>query len=553
VTLSAKVAAAGVGTRGGRAALDAETGAKLLGAALVALLGVLVLVLVPVMLVGGAATSCQNQAETRFGPDEPELEAMEIAVRVHEVGTAMRVPRRHILAAFATVIVEAGGGATMRNPMCYGPGECDADSVGAFQQRNIPPWNRRNRRNVREAARSFYEQARTADRPGMPLGDLAQAVQRSRYPDRFAVAVPRAAWFLERVLKLAPRRYARLAGDSGLGYASDAKRGATRFAAAAAAGQGRLGAAARREPAADVRRLAWPTVEGPVVSPFGPRWGRMHEGIDIAAPSGAPIGAAASGVIVLRGFVSGYGNYICIRHAPRFSTCYAHMSALGKQPHGATVPQGTVIGWVGCTGHCLGPHLHFETRLSGSAADPAVDPIPYLQGAQVPQASEGAGTEPATCMPETGGRPVSTAGGELAWPANRAGLIIGRANVPGSTHDPNAWPDNWQSDNALDIALPLGTPIVAVEDGVICPSCGFGSSGSGGRFAGARLTLNIRANQVYYAHLLRIFARPGEWVRRGQVVATSGSANGVAHLHIAVLNGEPLLLMAPRRGPARLA
>jgi murein DD-endopeptidase MepM/ murein hydrolase activator NlpD len=548
VALPAKLAAAAAASRGGRAALDPEIGAKLAGGAAAALLGVLALILAPVMLFGGAATSCQSQGEGAFGPDEPDLEPIEIAVRVYDVGTAMRAPRPHVLAAFATVIVEAGGGVTMRNPMCYRPGECDADSVGAFQQRNIAPWNRRNRRNVREAARSFYEQARVADRPGMPVGDLAQAVQGSRYPDRYTLALPLAALFLDRVLALTPRQYARLAGRAAAGFAAAGQPGTTHFAEGTG-GRDRLLPAARREPAAGVGTLAWPTVQGPVVSPFGPRWGRMHEGVDIAAPTGASVYAAASGVIVLEGFVSGYGNYVCIRHAPRFSTCYAHMSAFAGQPQGATIPQGAVIGRVGCTGHCFGPHLHFETRLSGGSADPAVDPMPYLRGASVAQGGEDGGPELAECMPE-GGRPVSTAGGELAWPANRAGAIVGRPNVPGSTHDPNAWPDNWQSDNALDIALPLGRPIVAVEDGVICPSCGFGPSGSGGSFAGARLTLNIRGNQVYYAHLLRILARPGQRVGRGQVIATSGSANGVAHLHIAVRDGDAELLMTLRRGPA---
>jgi murein DD-endopeptidase MepM/ murein hydrolase activator NlpD len=118
--------------------------------------------------------------------------------------------------------------------------------------------------------------------------------------------------------------------------------------------------------------LIWP-VNGPVVSPFGPRWGRLHAGIDIAAPSGTPMRAAASGRVVLLGWTGGYGNYTCIQHAGALSTCYAHQSRYGTSM-GATVSQGDIIGYVGCTGHCFGDHLHFETRINGAP----VNPMGYL-------------------------------------------------------------------------------------------------------------------------------------------------------------------------------
>jgi murein DD-endopeptidase MepM/ murein hydrolase activator NlpD len=117
--------------------------------------------------------------------------------------------------------------------------------------------------------------------------------------------------------------------------------------------------------------LIWP-VNGPVVSGFGMRWGRLHAGIDIAAPSGTPIRAADSGRVVLQGSVGGYGNYTCISHGS-LSTCYAHQSRFASS-RGASVSQGQVIGFVGCTGHCFGDHLHFETRVNGSP----VNPMGYL-------------------------------------------------------------------------------------------------------------------------------------------------------------------------------
>ena len=118
--------------------------------------------------------------------------------------------------------------------------------------------------------------------------------------------------------------------------------------------------------------LIWP-VSGPVVSPFGYRWGRLHAGIDIAVPYGTPIHAAAAGTVVLAGWVSGYGNYTCIDHGGGMATCYAHQSSFAVS-QGAAVSQGQVIGYVGCTGHCFGPHLHFEVRINGAP----VDPLGYL-------------------------------------------------------------------------------------------------------------------------------------------------------------------------------
>jgi murein DD-endopeptidase MepM/ murein hydrolase activator NlpD len=118
--------------------------------------------------------------------------------------------------------------------------------------------------------------------------------------------------------------------------------------------------------------LIWP-VSGPVTSPFGMRWGRMHEGIDIGVPYGTPIHAAASGRVIYAGWMSGYGNLVAIDHGRGMSTAYGHQSRIAVSL-GQTVSQGEVIGYVGCTGHCFGPHLHFEVRINGTP----VDPMGYL-------------------------------------------------------------------------------------------------------------------------------------------------------------------------------
>jgi murein DD-endopeptidase MepM/ murein hydrolase activator NlpD len=116
----------------------------------------------------------------------------------------------------------------------------------------------------------------------------------------------------------------------------------------------------------------WP-VNGTLTSPFGYRWGRMHEGIDISVAEGTPIRAAKPGNIVIAAYTGGYGNYTCVDHGGGLSSCYAHQSSYAVSP-GDGVEQGEVIGYSGNTGSSTGPHLHFEIRVNGSA----VDPLGYL-------------------------------------------------------------------------------------------------------------------------------------------------------------------------------
>jgi peptidoglycan DL-endopeptidase CwlO len=118
--------------------------------------------------------------------------------------------------------------------------------------------------------------------------------------------------------------------------------------------------------------LIWP-VNGPITSPFGMRWGSMHEGVDIGVPAGTPIRAAKAGTVAIAAYTGGYGNYTCIEHGGGLSTCYGHQSSFAVSA-GDSVSQGEVVGYVGCTGHCFGDHLHFEVRVNGTA----VDPMGYL-------------------------------------------------------------------------------------------------------------------------------------------------------------------------------
>jgi septal ring factor EnvC (AmiA/AmiB activator) len=121
--------------------------------------------------------------------------------------------------------------------------------------------------------------------------------------------------------------------------------------------------------------LIWP-VSGPVTSPFGYRClagvCRLHSGIDIGVPIGTPVHAAAAGRVIFAGVMDGYGNIVVIDHGNGMATAYAHLSAI--YAGGGTVSQGQVIAASGCTGHCFGPHLHFEVRINGNP----VDPMGYL-------------------------------------------------------------------------------------------------------------------------------------------------------------------------------
>jgi murein DD-endopeptidase MepM/ murein hydrolase activator NlpD len=120
--------------------------------------------------------------------------------------------------------------------------------------------------------------------------------------------------------------------------------------------------------------MIWPA-EGTLTSGFGWRWGRVHQGIDIAAPTGTPILAAASGTVDYAGWNDGgYGNMVDIRHDDGTITRYGHLSAIYVKT-GQPINQAQVIAAMGSTGFSTGPHLHFEIRPGGGRA---VDPMSFL-------------------------------------------------------------------------------------------------------------------------------------------------------------------------------
>lgn len=121
--------------------------------------------------------------------------------------------------------------------------------------------------------------------------------------------------------------------------------------------------------------FSWP-VTGTITSPFGWRSNPFggapdfHPGLDIAAPTGTTVTAAAGGTVIMAQWYGGYGNYILIDHGGGYSTGYGHLSAI-YVANGQTVQRGQAIGAVGSTGASTGPHLHFEVRINGKPVDPA--------------------------------------------------------------------------------------------------------------------------------------------------------------------------------------
>jgi murein DD-endopeptidase MepM/ murein hydrolase activator NlpD len=121
--------------------------------------------------------------------------------------------------------------------------------------------------------------------------------------------------------------------------------------------------------------FSWP-VTGTITSPFGWRSNpfggapEFHQGLDIAAPMGTTVTAAASGTVIMAQWYGGYGNYILIDHGGGYSTGYGHLSAIYVS-NGQSIQRGQAIGAVGSTGQSTGPHLHFEVRIAGKPVDPA--------------------------------------------------------------------------------------------------------------------------------------------------------------------------------------
>ncbi|MGY1711767.1 M23 family metallopeptidase [Geodermatophilus sp. SYSU D00758] len=169
----------------------------------------------------------------------------------------------------------------------------------------------------------------------------------------------------ERLQELTASRTAREAEQAAAAQAQvEADRLASEAAAAAAA------EAARPQ-------AVLPVAGARLTSGFGERWGRMHAGIDLAAPMRTPEYAAMDGVVLEAGPASGYGLVVYIQHENGDVTVYGHMDEILVQP-GQVVRAGDTIALLGNRGQSTGPHLHFEVIIGGLGGE-KVDPVPWLR------------------------------------------------------------------------------------------------------------------------------------------------------------------------------
>ena len=128
------------------------------------------------------------------------------------------------------------------------------------------------------------------------------------------------------------------------------------------------------------RQFAWPVTAGTLSSPFGMRNGVMHDGVDIAAPTGTPVHAADDGVVIYSGRLRGYGDVVIVQHSGGYVTVYGH-NERNLVREGAHVTRGEEIAELGATGRATGPNLHFEVRYHNQAQNPlAYLPTPETAG-----------------------------------------------------------------------------------------------------------------------------------------------------------------------------
>lgn len=284
-------------------------------------------------------------------------------------------------------------------------------------------------------------------------------------------------------------------------------------------------------------------------------------GIDPSNPIQSLDGAAK----LMAGYVKKYGSYENALRAYNAgpaaiakSRGFAETNAYVKKILGGSTPASTKS----AASRAAAPKTSTGTASSVTAAhdvpDPeeaslmaltqnlGVRPLPKLGSAGVlgraqqilasGQATKTVGTQvtqgtPATTSTKASSAAVGRRNGRVE-PAGDAAKIIGTPYT--GTHTLG----NWQSDNAVDIAVPEGTPLRALQDGVVIKVKHHPQDG--GRFAGDQITVKgANGNEYFYAHGSKTDVKPGQRIKRGQVIGRSGSANGVAHLHFGQMKGDP--------------
>jgi murein DD-endopeptidase MepM/ murein hydrolase activator NlpD len=328
----------------------------------------LAITMLPLLAVGSlVALAAVTVASTSCAP--PEGDTAEVgswdaaqrsnAVRIVQVGAALGIPRRGWVIAVATAIQES----RLYNVGFLGAAN-DHDSLGLFQQRPSQGWGTPAQvSDPTYAATAFYRALlRVPDWQSLPLTVAAQRVQRSAYPDAYARHEPTATALVDQA-----------AAQLGLPDACS-----TGWVSPLPAGSYQL------------------------ASGYGPRWGSFHYGVDLSAPTGTPIHAAAAGSVVGADCTSpfcdrpgtvaddgtpttpGCGWRVQIQHPGGIATTYCHAFALTVHT-GQSVVAGQTIGYVGSTGNSTGAHLHFQVHQGPPPISNAttIDPLPFLRGVGV--------------------------------------------------------------------------------------------------------------------------------------------------------------------------
>jgi murein DD-endopeptidase MepM/ murein hydrolase activator NlpD len=314
----------------------------ILGAPVVAVLALtfgLVIVLVPANP-SVAEPDCVVQTPGAITDMHLDQEQLRVARVILDVARELNVPPRGWVVALAAGMQESG-----LRPLDYG----DRDSLGVFQQRTA--WGTvAQRLDPRASASMFFTGGHAGQRgllniPGwanLSVTAAAQAVQVSAHPDAYAT------WE-----NLAVRLVDQLGGvDAGCEPAGLWVSPLGRASYVLTAGFGECGA----------------------------HWAACHTGQDFAAPTGAPVIAASTGVVTYAGWDGAYGNAVHLLHVGGVSTWYAHLSRIDTT-RGARLDAGDLVGLVGATGNTTGPHLHLEVRHGSSAATAGtpVDPLAWLR------------------------------------------------------------------------------------------------------------------------------------------------------------------------------
>lgn len=223
------------------------------------------------------------------------------------------------------------------------------------------------------AAKAILVPLVLAGSTGSAFGGLAMSASASEQPTAVSAAAVSTSReeseqvLLERAQQSEQRASRQRAAAAEQAAAAEAARIAAEKAAAAKATATK---AAEETAAADKAATTFSRPgTGRLTSGYGPRWGRMHRGIDLAAGTGSPIRAAAAGTVISAGLEGGYGRAVRIRHADGSETLYAHNSRLLVSA-GQRVVAGEQIAREGATGNVTGPHLHFEVRIGGDNVNP---------------------------------------------------------------------------------------------------------------------------------------------------------------------------------------